>query len=79
MPMVGGMKTSFRKKEICRNTLAKACGYPEIAGKITNCLAFRELSTDALTDIVSKFIVEELQNYEIKLEHIERIKKDLGL
>lgn len=61
----------FRKKEICRNTLAKACGHPEIAGKITNCLAFRELSTDALTDIVSKFIVEELQNYEIKLEHID--------
>lgn len=63
--------SAFRKKEICRNTLAKACGHPEIAGKITNCLAFRELSTDALTDIVSKFIVEELQNYEIKLEHID--------
>ena len=63
--------SAFRKKEICRNTLAKACGHPEIAGKITNCLAFRELPVDALTDIVSKFVVEELQNYEMKLEHMD--------
>lgn len=63
--------SSFRKKEICRNTLAKACGHPEIAGKITNCLAFRELPVDALTDIVSKFVVEELQNYEMELEHMD--------
>lgn len=62
--------SAFRKKEICRNTLAKACGHPEIAGKITNCLAFRELPVDALTDIVSKFVVEELQNYEMELEHM---------
>lgn len=52
--------SAFRKKEICRNILAKACGHPEIAGKITNCLAFRELPVDALIDIVSKFVVEEL-------------------
>lgn len=63
--------STFRKKEICRNTLAKACGHPEIAGKITNCLAFRELPVDALTDIVSKFVVEELQNYEMELEHMD--------
>ncbi len=63
--------SAFRKKEICRNTLAKACGHPEIAGKITNCLAFRELPVDALTDIVSKFVVEELQNYEMVLEHMD--------
>lgn len=63
--------SAFRKKEICRNTLAKACGHPEIAGKITNCLAFRELPVDALTDIVSKFVVEELQNYEMELEHMD--------
>src|SRR5699024_1424244 len=44
---------------------------PEIAGKITNCLAFRELPVDALTDIVSKFVVEELQNYEMELEHMD--------
>ena len=63
--------SAFQKKEICRNTLAKACGHPEIAGKITNCLAFRELSGDAVTDIVSKFVVEELQNYEMELEHMD--------
>ena len=63
--------SAFRKKEICRNTLAKACGHPEIAGKITNCLAFRELPVDALTDIVSKFVAEELQNYEMELEHMD--------
>ena len=63
--------SAFRKKEICRNTLAEACGHPEIAGKITNCLAFRELPVDALTDIVGKFVVEELQNYEMELEHMD--------
>ena len=63
--------SAFRKKEICRNTLAKACGHPEIAGKITNCLAFRELPVDALTDIVSKFVVEELQNYDMELAHMD--------
>lgn len=66
-----GEASAFRKKEICRNTLAKACGHPEIAGKITNCLAFQELPVDALTDIVSKFVVEELQNYEMVLEHMD--------
>lgn len=63
--------SAFRKKEICRDTLAKACGHPEIAGKITNCLAFQELSADALTDIVSKFVVAELQNYEMILEYMD--------
>lgn len=63
--------TAFGKKEICRNALAKACGHPEIAGKITNCLAFRDLPTDALTDIVAKFVVEELHNYDIELAHID--------
>lgn len=63
--------SAFRKKEICRNILAKACGHPEIAGKITNCLAFRELPADALTDIVSKFVVEELRNYDMVLEHMD--------
>ena len=29
-----------------------------------NCLAFRELPGDALTDNVSKFVVEELQNFD---------------
>lgn len=63
--------SSFRKKEICRDTLAKVCGHPEIAGKITNCIAFQSLPLDALTDIVSKFVIQELQNYGMKLEHMD--------
>ncbi len=63
--------SAFRKKELCRDTLAKACGHPEIAGKITNCLAFQELPVDALTDIVSKFVIDELANYDMILEHMD--------
>lgn len=63
--------SSFAKKEICRDTLSRACGHPEIAGKITNCLAFQPLSTDALTDIVSKFVIDELHNYDMELEHMD--------
>ncbi|MCR5835613.1 MAG: AAA family ATPase [Lachnospiraceae bacterium] len=59
--------SSFQKKEICRDELSKACGHPEVAGKITNCLAFQPLPTDAKTDIVSKFAIEELNNYDMEL------------
>lgn len=63
--------SDFQKKEICRNALAKACGHPEIAGKITNCVAFQSLPADAVTDIVSKFVIQELRSYEMELEHID--------
>lgn len=39
--------------------------------KITNCLAFQELPVDALTDIVSKFVIDELANYDMILEHMD--------
>ncbi len=65
------LSSAFRKKEICRDALSKVCGHPEIAGKITNCLAFQPLSKDALTDIVSKFVVEELYNYDMELDHMD--------
>lgn len=75
--------SNFKKKEICRNTLSQACGHPEIAGKIRNCLAFQPLSKDALTDIVSKFVVKELKNYDMELDHMDeelmvQMKKQLG-
>ena len=35
------MASSFKKKEICRDTLAKACGHPEIAGKLQIVLHFK--------------------------------------
>lgn len=63
--------SSFQKKEICRDALSKECGHPEIAGKITNCIAFQSLSRDALTDIVAKFVKEELDNYDMTLEHMD--------
>lgn len=61
----------FRKKEICRDALTRTCGRPEVAGKITNCLAFQPLPADAVTDIVLKFVVEELQDYGMELAHMD--------
>lgn len=61
----------FMKKEICRDALTKTCGHPEVAGKIGNCLAYQELPGDALTDIVLKFVMQELENCEMELEHMD--------
>ena len=61
----------FHKKEICRDALTRACGHPEFAGKIRNCLAYQSLPTDAVTDIVLKFVSEELENCEMTLDHID--------
>jgi len=64
--------TPFMKKEMCRDVLAAYYGRPEIAGKITHALAFQELSNDARLDIIKKFVNEELENYDIKLGHIDK-------
>lgn len=61
----------FHKKEICRDALTRACGHPEFAGKIRNCLAYQSLPTDAVTDIVLKFVTEELDSFKMALEHID--------
>lgn len=63
--------STFGKKEICRDALTRTCGRPEVAGKITNCLAFRKLPSDAVTDIVLKFVVEELRAYDMELAHMD--------
>lgn len=63
--------SSFERKEICRNILAGRCGHPEIAGKISHCLAFQELSDDANMDIIEKFVRKELENYDMILTDIE--------
>lgn len=60
--------STFQKKEICHNALEKVCGNPEIAEKITNCIAFQRLPIDTLTDIVRKFVVEELM-VQLKEQH----------
>lgn len=63
--------SAFQKKEICRDAFTKHCGHPEVAGKIRNFLAFQELSSDAVTDIVLKFVVQELQAYDMELAHMD--------
>ena len=63
--------SSFERKELCRNVLAGRCGHPEIAGKISHCLVFQELSDDANMDIIEKFVRKELENYDMILTDIE--------
>ena len=63
----------FQKKEICRDALTKYCcpGHPEVAGKIGNCLAFQELPGDAVTDIILKFVEQELEDHDMELEYMD--------
>lgn len=61
----------FEQLEMCRDAFTKHCGKPEISGKIGNFLVFRPLSEDAMTDIVIKFIREELESYDLVLSHVD--------
>ena len=63
--------SAFERSEMCRDAFTKHCGRPEISGKIGNFLAFKPLSEDAMTDIVIKFIREELDSYELILAHVD--------
>lgn len=63
--------TRFEQSEMCRDAFTKHCGRPEISGKIGNFLVFRPLSDDAMTDIVIKFIREELESYDLVLSHVD--------
>lgn len=63
--------TAFERSEMCRDAFTKHCGRPEISGKIGNFLAFSPLSEDAMTDIIIKFIREELDSYELILAHVD--------
>jgi ATP-dependent Clp protease ATP-binding subunit ClpA len=56
---------------MCRDVFTKHCGRPEISGKIGNFLVFSPLSDDAMTDIIIKFIREELDSYELELAHVD--------
>lgn len=66
-----GEATPFQRKELCRDALTRTCGHPEVAGKIGTCLAFQELPGDAITDIVLKFAMQELQNNDMELAHMD--------
>ncbi len=61
----------FDRAEMCRDAFTKHCGRPEISGKIGNFLVFSPLSSEASTDIIVKFVREELDNYELKLAKID--------
>lgn len=63
--------TRFEQSEMCRDAFTRHCGRPEISGKIGNFLVFRALSDEAMTDIVIKFIREELESYDLVLSHID--------
>lgn len=64
-------RSSFEQKELCRDVLTKATGRPEIAGKIQNCLAFEPLSSGTVTDLVIRFLKEELDNFDIELGFVD--------
>lgn len=61
----------FERSEMCRDAFTKHCGRPEISGKIGNFLVFKPLEDDAIADIIIKFVREELDTYDLKLEHID--------
>lgn len=63
--------SAFERSEMCRDAFTKHCGKPEISGKIGNFLVFSPLSEDAMTDIVIKFIREELESYDLVLAHVD--------
>lgn len=63
--------TAFERSEMCRDAFTKHCGRPEISGKIGNFLVFSLLSEEAMTDIIIKFIREELDSYELVLAHVD--------
>ena len=63
--------SSFERAEMCRDAFTKHCGRPEISGKIGNYIVFKALSEEAVTDIIIKFIKEELNSYDLILAHID--------
>lgn len=64
--------SAFEQAEMCRDAFTKHCGRPEISGKIGNFLVFRPLDIDAIISIVTKFIREELDSYDLKLAYIDK-------
>lgn len=63
--------SEFDKMEICRDAFTKHCGRPEISGKIGNFVVFNSLSDEAVENIIVKFVIEELSDFNIELNHID--------
>jgi len=69
--------SEFERAEMCRNAFTKHCGRPEISGKIGNFLVFSPLDESARTDVIIKFIREELDSFDLKLARVdERLMLD---
>lgn len=68
----------FAKEELCRDLFTEFCGRPEISGKICNFAVFKSLDDNARTDIIIKFVREELADFGITLRGIDtRLMCDL--
>lgn len=65
------LSSDFERAELCRDAFTKHCGRPEISGKIGNFLVFNPLDDEAITNIVLKFIREELKEFGLGLEKID--------
>lgn len=61
----------FKRGEICRDAFTHHCRRPEISGKIGNFLVFDYLKDDARVDVITKFIRQELCNYDLRLKTVE--------
>lgn len=61
----------FGKEELCRDLFTEFCGRPEISGKICNFAVFKGLDENARTDIIIKFVREELDDFDIVLKGID--------
>ncbi len=63
--------SEFSRGEICRDAFTRHCNRPEISGKIGNFLVYDNLSEDAIADIITKFIKDELKGYRLRLKSID--------
>lgn len=63
--------STFERGEICRDAFTRHCKRPEISGKIGNFLVYDHLDDDARSDIIVKFIRQELQSYDLKLNAVD--------
>lgn len=61
----------YEKTEMCMDAFTNHCGRPEISGKISNYIVFKQLSDEANIAIVEKFAIEVFDNFDIELIEIE--------
>ena len=61
----------YEKTEMCMDAFTEHCSRPEISGKISNYIVFKQLSDEANIAIVEKFAVEVFDNFDIELVEIE--------